>query len=126
MDFPAFYKLLNGVITKNDVGDIEITSDTYDQYLMNRYLSFYHPALIEVVNKGLNVQNLIPEGDDALMAFKYTKSFFPKLPGKRIDYHKKKVTEKFQNFNISEEDIALLASKKEMSVRELKEILKFA
>ena len=128
MDFSAFYKLLNNVVTKNDniIEDIEINGDTYNQYLMNRYLSFYHPALLELVNQGLNKQFLIPNGEDLVASYKYTKSLFPKLAFKKIDYHKKANTEKIENFNISEEDIALLAAKKEMSVRELKEILKFA
>lgn len=126
MDFQAFYKILNNVITKNDdlIKDIEVGNDTYDQYLCNRYLSFYHPALIDLVNEGLNRQYFIPKGEDEYFCFKYTKAFFPKLPGKKIQYHKKAVSKKIQELGITEEDILLLANKKEMSVRELKELLK--
>lgn len=124
-DFQSFYKILNNIITKKRLEDIEITNDTYDQYICNRYLSFYHPALLDMVNWGLNRQNLIPNGDEAASSYLYTKSVVPKLPFRKIDYHKKKNSEKIQNFNITEEDIILLAQKKEMSVREIKEILKF-
>jgi hypothetical protein len=124
-DFQSFYKLLNGVITKRNVDDVEVSQDTYDQYLCNRYLSFYHPVLLDIVNWGLNRQGFIPNGDDLVSCYKYTRAFIPKMPFKKIDYHKKKVSEKIQNFHITEEDIVLLAQKKEMSVREIKEILKF-
>lgn len=127
MDFSSFYKVLSNVITKNDnlIKDIEISSETYDQYLMVRYLSFYHPALLNLINEGLNSQTIIPNRDDIISCYKHTKSLIPKLKPKFINYHKKKVSEKIKNLNISEEDINLLAQKKEMSVRELKEILKF-
>jgi hypothetical protein len=124
-DFQSFYKILGNIITKKELEDIEITNDTYDQYICNRYLSFYHPVLLEIINMGLNRQNYIPNGDEAVSSYLYTKSVVPKLPFKRIEYHKKKNSEKIQNFNITEEDILLLAQKKEMSVREIKEILKF-
>lgn len=128
MDFESFYKVLSNVITKNDnlIKDIEISADTYDQYLITRYLSFYHPALLDIVNEGLNSQTIIPNRDDVISCYKHTKSLFPQFKKGFVKYHKKKVSEKIKNLNISEEDINLLAQKKEMSVRELKEILKFA
>ena len=127
MNFDSFYKLLSNIITKDDerIKDIEISSDTYDQYLMTRYLSFYHPALLDLVNEGLNSQTIIPNRDDVISCFKHTKSLFPKFKKGFVKYYKKKVSEKIKNLNISEEDISLLAQKKEMSVRELKEILKY-
>ncbi len=127
MDFHAFYKVLNNVITKNDkvIEDIEIGVDTYNQYLMNRYLSFYDPVLLDLIDQSLNKQFFIPNGDDLFASYKFTKSVIPKMPSKKIDYHKKASTNKIQNLSISDEDIFLLAQKKEMSVRELKELLKF-
>ena len=126
MDFPLFFKVLNNIITKHNeaIKDVIINEDSYDQYLCNRYLSFYHPALIDLVNETSNKQNYIPKGEEPLGCYRFTKAYFPKLPGKKIDYHKKPVSKKIQDLGITEEDLRLLAQKKEISVRELKSLLR--
>ena len=126
MDFPLFFKVLNNIITKNDdfIKDMTIDEESYDQYLCNRYLSFYHPALIDLVNETSNKQNYIPKGEEPLGCYRFTKAYFPKLPSRKIDYHKKPVSKKIQDLGITEEDLRLLAQKKEISVRELKSLLR--
>jgi NACalpha-BTF3-like transcription factor len=128
MDFPLFFKVLKNIITKDEkaIEEITIDEDSYDQYLCNRYLSFYHPALLDLINKSTNRQNFIPKGDDILACYRFTKACIPKLPSRKIEYHKKQVSQKIQNLGITEEDIKLLAQKKEISVRELKEMLKYS
>lgn len=122
MDFKEFYKLLDEAITKESSGVIP-SDENYNQFIFNRYLSFYHPQIAIFLSKTSNRTNWIPEGDDEEMSFKCLRSILPKLPKKFIQYIKKPAINFDDELEISDEVIKEEAAFLECSKREIRILL---
>ncbi len=91
-------------------GDLPL--DQYVPYLINRWLSFMHPTVCEMVNYNLNSKVLLENKE---LHYKTALSVFPKLKRcPKIDYIKK-VKEKEQDIDTR---INILAQNLEISIRE--------
>ena len=119
MNFKDFYKLLDEVMTKDDSG-IFPTNENYSQFLMNRYLSFYHPEIAVHISKTTNIMNWIPESDDENMSFKCIKSVIPKIPKVFIQYQKKPSVIINEELGVYEDEITEEAKLNECSKREIR------
>lgn len=122
MDFKEFYKLLDEAITKESSGVIP-SDENYNQFIFNRYLSFYHPHVAIFLSNTANRTNWIPEGDDEEMSFKCLKSILPKFPKKFIQYIKKPAINFDDELEISDEVIKEEAAFLECSKREIRILL---
>lgn len=88
MDFKEFYKLLDVALTKEKT-DITPSEENYNNYIFNRYLSFYHPEIAIYITKTSNRINWLPHGDNEEMSWKGIRALLPKLPKTFIQYVKK-------------------------------------
>ena len=122
MDFKEFYKLLNEAITKEKT-DIKPTSENYNTYLFNRYLSFYVPEIAVHIAKTTNKLGFIPEENDEEMSFNCIKAILPKLPMVYIDYIKKPAVVASQENDFDEDEIFLEAKLNECSKREIRNLI---
>lgn len=122
MDFKEFYKLLNEAITKEKT-DIKPTSENYNTYLFNRYLSFYVPEIAVHIAKTTNKLGFIPEENDEEMSFNCIKAILPKLPMMYIDYIKKPAVVASQEYDFDEDEIFLEAKLNECSKREIRNLI---
>jgi hypothetical protein len=122
MDFKEFYRLLDEAIAKDET-NITPSEENYNQFIFNRYLSFYHPEVATLVSKTLNRVNWIPDGDNEVMSFKCSKSVLPKLPKLFIKYIEKPSIIATQELKISEDEIAEEASYLGCSRREIRNLI---
>ena len=122
MDFKEFYKLLNEAITKEKT-DIKPTSENYNTYLFNRYLSFYVSEIAVHIAKTTNKLGFIPEENDEEMSFNCIKAILPKLPMVYIDYIKKPAVVASQEYDFDEDEIFLEAKLNECSKREIRNLI---
>lgn len=119
MDFKEFYKLLGEALTKEESG-IEPNKENYNVFLMNRYLSFYHPEIAIHISKTTNRLGFIPDCGEE---FYCIKSILPKLPNTFIEYVKKPSVIATQNLNFSDEEIYTEAKLNECSKREIRNMI---
>lgn len=122
MNFKEFYKLLDGAISKEHV-DIVASQDNYNSFLLNRYLSFYHPEITIYIAKTANKVNWLPDGDIDSAAWQGIRALLPKLPKTFIKYVKKPAVIAAQELDISEEQIAEEAMFNECSKREIRDLI---
>lgn len=121
-NFNQFYKLLDSIFTKKDAG-IEPDETNFNLYLMNRYCSFYHPVICQLINDTTNVYGFVNNPDDDSESYKVLRAVIPKLSRQRIEYVSKPST-KNQNLNgISDEELTYLSEYYELGKRELREML---
>ena len=118
MNWGQFFTLLRSLFTK-EVLDIEPTDENFALFLVNRYISFYHPNLCiyidEVMNRYDKAQLLL----DPALAYKTLRAVLPKLPYTKISYVKKVISERAQNTGITDEQLKHLADLLEVSKREI-------
>ena len=122
MEFKEFYRLLDEVITKED-SNLVPTEENYNPFILNRYLSFYHPQISVLICKTSNKIGWIPDGDNPLMSYKGIKSLFPKLPKAFIQYVKKPAVVAAQELEITEDEIKDEAAFLECSKREIRNLI---
>ena len=122
MDFKDFYKLLNEAIDKEPSGVVP-TEETYNNFLMNRYLSFTIPEMAIIISKTSNVNGWLPQSHDEIIAYKGIKSIVPKLGKRYIEYVRKPVVEAANTLEIREDDITLEAKLHECSKREIRNLI---
>lgn len=122
MDFKEFYKLLDGAITKEPI-DITPSGENYNQFIFNRYLSFYAPEIAVHIAKTSNRVNWIPDNEDEQMSWLGVRGILPKLPKRFIDYVKKPAVIAAQELNFTEEEIKEEAMFNECSKREIRNLI---
>lgn len=122
MIFPEFNELLKSIFTKEEV-TTKPNTDNFNVYLVNRYISMYHPKLCLFINQTMNnyelIQNII-ELDDL---YKTYKAVVPKVPYRYIEYIKRPSSKTQYKERISEEDIKRYAELMEISTREVRQYL---
>ena len=118
MNFQQFFILLKSLFTK-EVVDIEPTDENFPLYLVNRYISFYHPNLCIFIDNTTNRYDNAQSFLDPAIAYKTLCAMLPKLPFTRIDYVKKRVSERAQNKGVTNEQLKQLADLLEISKREV-------
>lgn len=123
MDFPQFFKVLDSVITKSDI-DFSLTEDNYQQFLINRYLSFISPQACILVNQVFNDMSSFPF-ETQEEQYRLTKAVFPKMRKQFIKYKRKPSVEKLKELEITDEEIEALASMLEVSKREIRDEISF-
>ena len=121
MDFKEFYSLLDEAITK-EKSKLSPSEENFDVFLMNRYISFYHPEIAIHLSKTVNKLGFIPD-DNKEMQFLTIKAILPKLPKRFIQYVKKPSVVESQKCNFSDEDIYLEAKLNECSKREIRNMI---
>ena len=88
MDFRTeFFPLLNEVLYKDKSGVPKHIISNSDMYLMQRYISFYDPHIVKLIDQTLNkalVKFSGPESGKYL--YEYTDSIIPKLNRSYIKY----------------------------------------
>ena len=118
MNWQEFFILLRSLFTK-EVVSINPTEENFPLFLVNRYISFYHPNLCifvdDVLNRYDNVQSFL----DPAAAYKTLRAVIPKLPYTKISYVKKCVSEHAKNKDVSNEQLKQLADLLEISKREV-------
>ena len=122
MDFKEFYKLLNGAITKEEI-DVVPTSENFNTFLFNRYLSFYHPEITIHVAKTSNKLGFLPDDGDEEIAWKTIRAILPKLPNTFIQYIKKPAVVAAQNCDFDEDQIFIESKFNECSKREIRNMI---
>lgn len=123
MNFSEFYKVLKHIMTKDDLG-FQITEDNFNLFMVNRYLSFYHPNICKMINETSNkydIQNNLQHYENA---YEYIYNIIPKIPYKFIKYIKKPAVKNIRDNNITDEDVKNLANFYEISTREVRNMLK--
>lgn len=108
---------------KNDL-DVQINEDNFNLFMIDRYLSFYHPNICKLINETLNkydIHNMYLNPEDG---YKFVYNMIPKLPYKFIKYIKKPAVKNLRDNNISDEDVKNLAALFEVSTREVRAMLK--
>lgn len=108
---------------KNDL-DVQINEDNFNLFMIDRYLSFYHPNICKLINETLNkydIHNMYLNPEDG---YKFVYNMIPKLPYKFIKYIKKPTVKNLRDNNISDEDVKNLAVLFEVSTREVRAMLK--
>jgi hypothetical protein len=99
----------------------EEMSQCFMPYMINRWLSFYDRSQAVLVNETLNkFSNVL--GDKSKM-YKLYDNIIPRLSYKKITYVKKVKQEKDKENEI--ENIAMIASNKNISEREVKQYVEF-
>lgn len=124
MNFPEFYKVLKHIINKEKL-DINITEENFNLFMINRYLSFYHPNICKLINEYSNnydIHNMYLKPQDG---FDFINAIIPKLPYKFIQYVKKPSVSNLRKNDISDEEVENLASVMEMSKREIRNMLQY-
>ena len=122
MDFNEFYKLLNEAMTK-EKSHITPSSENYNPFLLNRYLSFIAPEMCIHLAKTSNRFGFIPDCDKEEMSYNSIKAMIPKLPKIFIEYIKKPVVIATKKHNFDEEEIFLEAKLNECSKREIRNMI---
>lgn len=102
-------KLLRNVDEEND----------FNQYMINRWVSMYSPAMAILVNNTTNWLYSIFETKQQF--YQFTSSIFPRVGRKRIHYIKK--VKKDEEDEI--ENLELIAKRLELSQREIKSYYEF-
>lgn len=118
MNWAHFFILLRSLFTK-EVVDIEPADENFPLFLVNRYISFYHPNLCiyidEVMNRYDKAQLLL----EPKLAYQTLRAILPKLPYSRISFVRKDVSEQAKNKNVSDEELKQIADLLEISKREV-------
>ncbi len=122
MDFKDFYKLLDEVMEKEPSG-VTPSDENYNNFLMNRYLSFICPEMSVIISKTSNIINWLPESHDEVVSYKGIKSIIPKIGKRYIEYIRKPVVVAANTLEIPEEDITLEAKLNECSKREIRNLI---
>lgn len=123
MNFPEFYKVLKHIMIKNDL-DVQINDDNFNLFMINRYMSFYHPSICKLINETSNKYDIYNMFLDSEKGYKFIYNMIPKLPYKFIKYIKKPAVKNLRDKDISDEDVQNLANLFEMSTREVRNMLK--
>lgn len=123
MDFQSFYKLLDEVMTKKPSGVVP-DEDNFSSYVMVRYMSFYDPCLLELINNSVNKRAAFRWCErDPKDSFEYIKSVFPKLPRRYITYQSKPSGDAIKRADVNDEWVEEYARWKQMSPREVRDLL---
>lgn len=116
-----FFKVISNIQTKRSL-DFVLSRDNFVPYMISRYLSFYDPVFIKLINETSNRFNGSLEEDNFNTMYNYFISFFPKVPNKFIKYVKKETTKVIQeDTDITEEMIERMSRNLEISKREVRE-----
>ena len=89
-------------------------SDSFNPYLVNRWVSMYSPECAVVINSTVNW--LYPIFNTSQAQYSFLVDILPRMSRRRINYIKKKKT---SSSEISRETIELLARNLELSEREI-------
>lgn len=122
-NFEEFYKLLNSLYTKEDV-PIKPSSDNFNVFLVNRYISMYHPKMCVFVNETMNNYEMMQNITDIDTIYKMYKAVIPKLPPTKTKYIKRPISKAQQKNEVTENDIKQFATLLEISTREVRDYLK--
>lgn len=122
MDFKELYKLLDGAITKEPV-DVIASSDNFNTFIFNRYLSFHSEFNPILLSRTVNRVNWLPDSEDEYIAWKGIRASLPKLPRRFIDYVKKPAVVATQELEVSEDWIREEALLNECSKREIRDLI---
>lgn len=117
------YVLLESLFTKADV-DISPNESNFPVYLINRYISFYHPNLCIFIDDAMNKLQKLDLLSDSLLAYKTYKAIIPKLPYHKIEYVKKPVSNTASKYQFNDTELSTLANLLEISKREVLEDLR--
>lgn len=123
MNFYEFNSLLRGIFTKEEV-KVKPSADNFNAYLVNRYLSMYHPSLLLFINNTMNDYEMIQNIDDCETLYKMYRAVIPKAPYRFIEYIGRGKSQTQTENNISDEDIKQFAELLEISTREVRQYLK--
>ena len=122
-NFEEFYKLLNSLYTKEDIS-IKPTEDNFNAFLVNRYISMYHPKLCIFINETMNNYEMMQNITDSDTLYKTYKAVVPKLPIVKIQYIKRPISKAQQKNEVTEDTIKQFANLLEVSTREIRQYLK--
>lgn len=123
MNFPEFNELLKSIFTKENV-KVKPSTDNFNPYLVNRYISMYHPKLCMFINETMNNYDLIQGLDDSEVLYKTYRAVIPKAPYRFIEYIGRGKSKTQAKNNISDDDIKQFAELLEISTREVRQYLK--
>lgn len=117
--FPEFYRLLDEILTKRPCG-VAPTEDNFDAYLMNRYVSFYSPALAAFVDSTANRLGFFECcGGDPAAEFRLLKAVVPRVPSRRVKY----VSRKREDAPVDNTALAEYALAYGLSLREVEDMV---
>ena len=103
---------------KNDAGVLDLEGEqSFVPFLFNRWLSFYGKDTVNFTNETLNKFHSLFESKQEMYKLYYY--LIPRLKFKRIQYIKKKK----EIVNEETDNLALIASNNQISVRELQQYL---
>lgn len=103
---------------KNDAGVLDLEGEqSFVPFLFNRWLSFYGKDTVNFTNETLNKFHSLFESKQEMYKLYYY--LIPRLKFKRIQYIKKKK----EVVNEETDNLALIASNNQISVRELQQYL---
>lgn len=122
-NFEEFYKLLKSLYTKEDI-PIKPTTDNFDVFLVNRYISMYHPKMCIFINETMNNYEVMQNITDLDTVYEMYKAVIPKLPPTKTKYIKRTTSNAQQRNEVTEADIKQFATLLEVSTREVREYLK--
>lgn len=118
MDFKTeFFPLLDEALYKKecDVPRHKITNS--DVFLMQRYISFYDPAMVPYINNNINIAlKNISSPESGKYLFELLKSLMPKVNKKYIRYIAKK---KLKQADKADDFVKGYTERHNMSVREV-------
>jgi len=107
----TIFDFLNCILfTKNKKSLTQENNSVYTPFMINRWCSFYSKDLSKFVNLTVNKFSNFSKDEH----FVFLKNFLPKLPFKKIDYNKKKITDKDE-----QPELTILARNLELSKREI-------
>lgn len=117
-DWNEFFTLLRSLFTKEEV-EIVPTDKNFSPYLVNRYISFYHPNMLVFVANTINDTKKFLQSESSAIHYKTLKAILPKLPYYKIPYIKKPVSNKLKFNEDTNNDVRRLARYMEISQREV-------
>lgn len=117
-DWSEFFALLKSLFTKEAV-DIKPTDKNFNPYLVRRYVSFYHPMMLDFMALTVNDTKVFNMNDDPEVFYKSLKAMMPKLPFTKINYIKKPVSNKLKSDDDLNDKVTHIASYMEISRREV-------
>lgn len=121
-DWQDFFVLLRSLFTKEET-DIKPTDRNFNPYLVRRYISFYHPAMLEFMVTTINDTSKFNQIYDSEIFYKSLKAMMPRLPFNKITYIKKPVSTKLKPDDDLNDKVARIANYMEISRREVLEYI---
>ena len=113
---PTIFTYLDNILYKkgNKVFKNVDTENTYNHFMMCRWLSMHSPAVAQLVNETANW--LYPIMEDKQLSYKFLNNIIPRQQFRRFHYVKKV---KKDNNDSNKEMISILAKELELSEREV-------